>query len=91
MPNSVCNLLAKHMLRSALVDEVEEGWPEMALIFLTFLVARCGERLTWAGSCPDWLGAGDACKLEGIRPSADPGKKVALSILGEFMGLNFYD
>jgi hypothetical protein len=85
------NLLAKERVRSALADEPEQCWPEMARISCASSLACCAERLAGAGAGPDGAIVGPARESQGSGPSADAGEEMALGVLGEFMRGNFSD
>lgn len=53
---------------------------------LSFSSAR--KRLTGTGAGPDNFGAFKSGPAQGKRPSANPGKEVALAVVFEFIGVN---
>jgi len=73
------NLFAKHDWRSALVNELEPGGPEVALVGKPSSPTGCGEGLTGAAPGPDAGVVGHACEAQGEAPSADAGEEVPLS------------
>jgi hypothetical protein len=50
----------------------------MPWIVNTGSFARDGERLARAGAGPNWSAIGPSCKPEGVAPSTDACKKMAL-------------
>jgi hypothetical protein len=69
------NLLAKERVRSALADEPEPCWPEVARISRASSLACCAERLAGAGAGPDGAVIWPAGESQGMRPATDPGEK----------------
>jgi hypothetical protein len=89
--NRVFNLLTKDDCRAALADEVIPRRPKMAGIVGAFLATGGAEGLTGATTCPNRSVIGPAGESEGVGPSADSGEEVALSVFGEFIGVDFCD
>jgi hypothetical protein len=72
-------------------DEITEGGPEVARVFVAEAFAGGAVGLAGAASGPhrsSWIPAGE---LEGERPAADPAEEVTLDVWGEFMRLDFED
>ncbi len=88
VPNRACNLLPKDMLRAALADEIEEGGPQVALVFLGESFPGAAERLARTRARPGWLICWPTCELQGERPSANTGEEVALRKLSQIVGAN---
>ncbi len=74
------NLLAKHESRAALLDEMEEGRPEVPLVSKARSFACRAERLARAGSRPYARVVGHAGAAQGVAPDADSGEEVALLV-----------
>lgn len=74
------NLLSKRDWRPALRDKALEMGPEVSLVGFAFAVADRRERLAGTRTCPNRSIVGPAGDPEGVGPSADAGKEVALSI-----------
>lgn len=91
MLNRACNLFAKDVLRASLGDETEEVGPEVARIFVAFLLARRRVGLAGATPGPDFAVVGPANELEGEGPTADPGEGVELHDSGEISSANCFD
>jgi hypothetical protein len=65
-----------------------ELWPEVALVFRAFALARDGEGLTWATPGPERPVVGPSCEASSVGPSADPSEEMALGEASEVVGLN---
>lgn len=89
MSNRAFNLFTKDDVRATLVNEVKECWPEMPLIFNSFLFPGGTEGLTGARARPDGIIGRPSGKLERVTPTANPGKEVALGIIFNFLGGTF--
>jgi hypothetical protein len=73
-----CNLFTKNNIRSALADEVVEGWPEMPLVSKPSAFACRAERLAGARSCPDGSVVCPSCAAQGVRPHPNSCEEVTL-------------
>jgi hypothetical protein len=69
-------------------DEIEERRPEMALVRLPELRARCAERLAGSASGPDWSVIGPPCEQECVAPSSKPGEEVSLGKASDVIRCN---
>lgn len=76
--NRAFNLLTKEDWRAALADEVIPRWPKMAGIGAAIFGTRRTEGLTRTTARPNRSVIGPSGKSEGVTPTADPGKEVAL-------------
>jgi hypothetical protein len=82
--NRLLNLLTNDKLRAALRDEAEELRPQVPLILHAEVLPRAGEWLTGAASGPA-LEVLRPREPEGVCPSADSGKEMALGITLEII------
>ena len=82
------NLLSKHDWRTALADEPEPYGPEMARVGCAAPSPRSAEWLAGAAPRPDGPAVVPPREPEGLRPSADPGEEIALSIVPDFIGFH---
>jgi hypothetical protein len=73
------NLFAKDDWRPALVNELEPGGPEVALVVEPSSPTGCAERLAGAAPGPHVGVVGDASEAQGVAPSGDPGEEMPLS------------
>ena len=73
------NLLSKDDWRAALVNELEPGGPEVALVGSAFASPGDGEGLAGAGAGPDGSVVGPAGKAEGVAPDSDACEEMRLS------------
>src|SRR5215471_10154435 len=89
--NCRLNLLSKDDCRSALADESHPRRPQVALVIGCLALAGAAEGLAWATSCPNRSVVGPPCESQGIRPSADSRKKVALPKPGKVSCMNIGD
>jgi len=75
------NLLSKDRCRPALGDEAVKSGPEVSFVGMAFVLSCARNRLTRAGTSPDWFApAGEA---KGKRPASDAGEEMALVVAGE--------
>jgi hypothetical protein len=92
LPSSLArNLFSKDNWRAALGDKSVEFWPQVPFIFDAFSFARDAERLTWAASSPNGNIIWPLGKLQGVGPSANSCKKVALVESIDFIWQNVLD
>jgi hypothetical protein len=77
------NLLAKDNWRSADLDEMVVGWPEMPLIIKPASFACRAERLARAGAGPDGAVVSPSSVTECVTPDPDAGEEVALGVSGK--------
>ena len=89
--NRRLNLLTKDCCRLALADESHPDRPQMALVIGRLALPGCGEWLTGAGAGPNKSVVTPPCKSKRIRPSADPGKEVALSVSAQVVRFDIND
>jgi hypothetical protein len=73
------NLFAKDDWRPALVNELEPGGPEVALVGKPSPPTGCAEWLTGATPGPDVGVVGHPGEAQGVAPSADAGEEMPLS------------
>ena len=73
-----CNLLTKDDCRTALLDEVMEGWPQVPLVRKPSSRACRAERLTRAGTSPYGPVVAPSGRPEGMGPDANTGEEMAL-------------
>ena len=85
------NLLSKNDIRSALLDEPVEGWPEVPLVSKPSAFARRAERLARARAGPDWLVVAPSGAAQGVGPDADPGEEVDLDELSQVVRVKVFD
>lgn len=79
------NLLPKDRCSFEVGDEVAEVGPEVPRILFSLTFTALAEGLAGAGASDDSLTNGPAGELEGFTPSSNPGKKVVLSVVSEFI------
>ena len=75
-----CNLLAKDRARTLLGDEPVCGGPEVAIVKYPCATACLAERLARAGDCPHGAIVAPSSQPESVRPEADAGEEVDLSV-----------
>ena len=80
------NLFSKNCDRFALCNEVVPVRPEVPLVSKPKTSASPGERLARAGSRPDFAVIRPSCKSEGIRPTSESCKEVALRVFSKVIG-----
>lgn len=85
------NLLSKNDVRSALLNEPVEGWPEVPLVSKPAAFACRAERLARAGAGPDWLVVSPSGASQGVGPDADPGEEVDLDELPQVFRVKVFD
>jgi hypothetical protein len=89
---SVCvlarNLLSKDFCRTALADEVIEGWPQVPLVSKPSAFACRAERLARTGTGPNRSIVRPAGASKRIRPDADSGKEMALGVSAQVVWSN---
>jgi hypothetical protein len=73
------NLLPKNRIRSALVNELEPGGPEVSLVGGSFASAGDAEGLAGAGAGPDGSVVGPTGESEGVAPDPDACEEMRLS------------
>jgi hypothetical protein len=78
--NRALNLLSKDDCRAALADEVEHGWPEVAVVLVPFALARGRERLAGTRARPNRSVCWPSGKLQGKGPSADTAEVMDLGV-----------
>ena len=82
------DILRFYSWRPALGDEPVERGPEMPLVSSPAAFACRAERLAWAASCPDGAVVWPSGAPQGITPSADSGKEMALCVFSDIIGLH---
>lgn len=85
------NLFAKDDARLTLADEPMELGPEVALVCEALALARCGEGLAGAGTCPNRSIVGPSCEPECIGPAANSREEMALHVASEIVGSHIDD
>ena len=85
------NLLSKDDCRLALLDEVEEGGPQVPLVSKPFSFACRAERLARARSGPDRTIVGPPGAAQSLRPHSNSGEEVALSKSSKLIWSNIFD
>jgi hypothetical protein len=92
LPSSLaCNLFSKDNWRAALGDKSVEFWPQVPFIFDAPSFTRDTERLAGAASSPNGNIIWPLGKLQGVRPSTNSGKEVALVKCIDFIWQNILD
>jgi hypothetical protein len=85
------NLFAKNDWRPALADEMMEGWPQVPLISKPAAFACRAERLTGAGSGPNWPIIWQSLGAEGGAPGANTGEEMTLGIPRKFIWFDVFN
>jgi hypothetical protein len=89
--NRCFNLFTKDNVRSALADEVEPDRPEMALVGNAPPGTGCAKGLAWATACPNRSILGPSGEAQGVAPTPESGKEVALGIANKFTCFDILD
>lgn len=80
------NLLAKDARRAALLDEEVPVRPKVPLVVKPATCASHAERLAGTRAGPHSAVVGPAGEAQGVRPNADAGEEVALSVAAKVVG-----
>ncbi len=86
LSNRCRNLLSHDDRGEGSADEVEEDRPEVAFVFLPFLLTGDGEGLAGAGAGPEGAIIRPASKSSCIGPSTNACEEVALRVSGKVVG-----
>jgi len=84
-------LFSSDCWRTALLDESEKDWPEVALVIGACAFPCRAEWLAGAASGPEGLIISPSSKSSCERPSTDPSEEMALREFSELIGLHLLD
>lgn len=82
------NLLSKHRVRSALINEPMERWPEVPFIGEAVSFPGRTERLAGTRPGPDWPVVRPSGEAQGVAPPSDAGEEMALGEVSEIARRN---
>ena len=86
-----CNLLSKDDWRAALLNELEPGGPEVALVVGAFASAGDAEGLAGTRASPDGAAFRPAGESERVLPDPDASKEVSTLSVADIFSLHFLD
>jgi len=84
-------LFHKDRVRAALVNEVEHGWEEVAIVFGSLTESGGREGLARRRACPHWQIVRPSDVSESVRPSANTCEQMHLAEVSQIIRYDIFD